>query len=214
MAKSAILLPMLTHRRGLERRRRHDARLEERAADNLRFIREAMEHSARFTDVPGWGMVVIGATAMVTAVIAAGEAHSGVWIRIWEVEAALALLIGGVASVRKARATGTPLLASPAKKFFLGLAPPLVAGAFLTALLQREGVAAALPGTWLLLYGAALVTAGAYSLWVVPGLGISCMALGALALLGPEAWGNWLLGLGFGGLHIAFGLLIARKYGG
>jgi hypothetical protein len=40
------------------------------------------------------------------------------------------------------------------------------------------------------------------------------MFAGVLALLAPATWGNLLLAAGFGGLHIIFGILIARKYGG
>jgi hypothetical protein len=84
----------------------------------------------------------------------------------------------------------------------------------LTVVLEREGLVSVLPGTWLLLYGAAFVGAGAYSIRIVPLLGACLMAAGVVALVGPAGWNDLILGLGFGGLHIAFGLVIARRHGG
>jgi hypothetical protein len=119
-----------------------------------------------------------------------------------------------LATVHKARGNWRRLLTTPARKFLLGLAPPLLAGGLLTFLLQREGMASALPGLWLLLYGAAIITAGAFSVRILPALGVSFMAIGAVALFVPAEWSGWLLALGFGGLHILFGLVITRRYGG
>lgn len=205
---------MLRHRRRLERRHHDSSRLRENAADDLRFIREAMEQSTRFTDVPGKGMVLMGVSALVAAWVAASQKTTGAWIDVWEIEAAVALSIGIVAIVQKARASGSPLFAVPAKKFGLGLAPPLLAGALLTVVLQTEGVSAPLPGMWLLLYGAAVATAGTFSVRVVPVMGLCFMALGGIALFAPAALVDWLLALGFGGLNIVFGAIIAERYGG
>jgi hypothetical protein len=204
---------MLRHRRRLERRHHDVADLEARAAENLRFIRETMEQSVKFTDVPGKGMLVIGMTALLTAFLAAGQPAS-TWLLIWCGEAVLATAIGLGAGLQKARTNGSNLLATPAKKFFLGLIPPLVAGALLTVLLQREGMTEALPGTWLLLYGTAVVAAGTFSIQVVPLGGVCFMVLGAIALFAPASWGDWLLALGFGAVNIVFGFIIARRFGG
>jgi hypothetical protein len=129
-------------------------------------------------------------------------------------EAGLALLIGAWAISRKTRAANLPLLSAAAQKFALSLAPPLVGGGLLTAVIYRAGVVSVLPGLWLLLYGAGVVTGGAFSVKIVPVMGLCFMVAGALALFAPAAWGNGFLAAGFGGLHMVFGIIIARKHGG
>ena len=173
-----------------------------------------MERSAAFTAVSGWGQVVLGATALGAAWVAARQATEFGWLRVWLGEGLLAAAIGLLACTWKANRRGLPLFSGPARKVALGLAPPLVAGAFLTFLLFRSGMQSALPATWLLLYGAGIMTGGAFSVPAVPVMGVCFMLLGGLAVLGPAAWGNLFLAAGFGGLHIVFGLLIARRYGG
>ena len=181
---------------------------------DLRFIRDTMERSAAFTAVSGWGQVVLGATAVAAAWVASHQISSFAWLRVWLAEGLLAAAIGLLACTWKANRRGLPLFSGPARKVALGLAPPLVAGAFLTFVLLRAGLESALPATWLLLYGAGIMTGGAFSVPIVPVMGLCFMLLGGLAVLGPAAWGNWFLAAGFGGLHIVFGFIIARNHGG
>ena len=183
-------------------------------AEHLRYIRDTMERSASFTAVSGWGQVLLGVTAVMAAWLGARQATPFGWLRVWLAEGILAVAIGLLACTWKANQRGLPLFSGPARKVALGLAPPLVAGAFLTFLLFRAGWETALPAAWLLLYGAGIITGGAFSVPIVPVMGVCFMALGGVAVLGPSAWGNWFLGAGFGGLHILFGILIARRHGG
>jgi hypothetical protein len=183
-------------------------------AEHLRFIRDTMERSAAFTAVSGWGHVGIGATAIGAALLASWQGSGLAWLRVWLAEGILAIVIGLLACTWKANRRGLPLFSGPARKVVLGLAPPLVAGAFLTFVMFRAGLQSALPASWLLLYGAGIMTGGAYSVSIVPVMGLCFMGVGALAVLGPAAWGNWFLAAGFGGLHIVFGFLIARRHGG
>jgi hypothetical protein len=184
------------------------------ALENLRYIRETMERSGSFTAVPGWGGAIMGLTAVAAAVVASGQKSPEAWLAVWLAAALVAMLVGAWATARKVRAAKVPILSGPAQKFALSLAPPLVAGALLTVALYRAGLSAALPGTWLLLYGAGVMTAGAFSVRIVPIMGICFMAVGTVALFCPPAWGDWFLGAGFGGLQVFFGIIIARRYGG
>lgn len=200
--------------RSIDRPAPEPLRLEVRAADNLRFIRETMENAGRFTAVPGWGGVGMGVTALAAALIAWQQPTPERWLLVWLAELALAVVIAGVATLRKARAVNTQVFSTAGRRFALSFAPPLMVGALLTDVLFRAGLFSALPGMWLLLYGTAVVTGGAFSVRVVPLMGIGFMALGTVALLGPSIWGNVLMAAGFGGLQIASGFLIAQRHGG
>ncbi len=190
------------------------AGLDTRAMDNLRFIRQTMESATAFTAVSGWGIAIVGATALVAALIARREADPGAWLLVWLSEAVLSFVIASGAAVRKARASKQPLFAVPGKRFALSFSPPMIVGALLTAVFWRHGFYAAMPGTWLLLYGTGIVTGGAFSVRVVPVMGLCFMAVGAAALFLPFEWRDWLMPAAFGGLHIVFGFIIARRYGG
>jgi hypothetical protein len=184
------------------------------AIDDLRFIRETMESAASFTAVPGWGGVTIGITALAAAVVAALRPQVEWWVGVWGFEALCAFAVGASAIFWKARKVQTPLLSRPGRKFVLGLSPPMLAAAVLSMVIYHAGVFNLLPGLWLLLYGAGVVTAGAYSVKVVPIMGLCFMLAGTGALFCPFNWANSIMAAGFGGLHIIFGLIIARRYGG
>jgi len=184
------------------------------ALDNLQYIRTAMERAGSFTAVPGVGGIIIGCTALLVAGWARRLGDAEAWLATWLGEAALASLIGIAGAAHKSRKANLPLLSGPGRKFLLGFAPPLFAGALLTFVLYRAGLMAAIPGTWLLLYGAGVFCGGAASVKAVPVMGICFMALGTAALFAPCGWGNALLATGFGGVHILFGILITVKYGG
>ena len=188
--------------------------LHERAMDNLRYIRETMERSSSFTGVSGWGEVAIGITALVAAFVAAQQATFKAWIAVWIAGALISLLIAGWSMDRKAQAAGMPLFSGPGRKVAFSLSPPIFVGALLTVLLYRVGAIDAIPGVWLLLYGTGVVTGGMFSVSIVPIMGLCFMSLGAVTLFAPPAFANWLLAAGFGGLHIVFGVIIARRYGG
>ena len=207
------------------------ARADQSARANLRFIRETMARTAAFTAVSGWGGVAMGGTALAAALLAHGQETVGGWMRVWAAEALVGFAIGALFTAAKARRHEAPLFSGQGRKFLLGLLPALLAAGALTAavygfdanaageVFARQDVAATaslrlLPGLWLMLYGAGVVAAGMFSVRLVPLMGSLFLLLGALALLAPAAWGDGFMALGFGGLQIVFGLLIARRHGG
>lgn len=196
---------------------RHDDQplaLHDRAIDDLRYIRKTMERAAAFTAVPGRGGIAMGVTALLAAGVAAGQPTEGRWLATWLVCAALATGMAGWTTARKARQAGVQLFDGPGRRFALSFLPPVLAGAALTWALYGHGATEAMPGMWLLLYGAGVTTGGTYSVRIVPVMGLCFMAVGAAALVSPRAWADIYLAVGFGVLHIVFGVAIARRYGG
>jgi len=188
--------------------------LHDRAMDNLRYIRETMELATAFTGISGWGEIAIGVTALIASAIAAQQATFNAWLAVWIAEGLISLLIAGWSMDRKTRAIKMPLGSGPGRKAVFSLTPPMLAGGLLTIVLVQAGLTSAIPGVWLLLYGTGVITGGMYSVKVVPIMGICLMVLGALALFSPPAFANWFMAAGFGGLHVVFGAIIVRKYGG
>lgn len=195
--------------------------LRDRALDNLQYIRSTMERAGSFTAVPGWGMVVLGVTALAASAYAGslpvpqvyGVSQSR-WLWVWMFEAVLGAGLGVAALLYKAMRAGDAIIRGPARRFGLGVLPPFVVGALLTYVLWQAQQLALLPAVWLLCYGAGVMTGGAFSMRIVPVMGICFMVLGVVALFTPAAWQAWLMAGGFGGLHIVFGSIIARRYGG
>ena len=185
-----------------------------RAMDNLAFIRDTMERAGAFTAVSGWGMVIVGVAALTAASIAARQPTQVAWLNTWLVAAFLAPVIMIAAIVRKARAARLPLMSGAGRKFLLSFSPPMLVGALLTIQLYNLGMYDVLPGLWLLIYGTAVVAGGAFSVRVVPVMGFCFMLAGAIALFTPPATSDILMAAAFGGLHIVFGIPIARRHGG
>ena len=186
----------------------------DRAIDNLAFIRETMERSTHFTAVPGYGGMLMGLTAIAAAYIAAQQDPRIGWLRVWLLEACLAFAIGLLAMWQKSRLTDSSLLSTPARKFALSFVPPMISGVAITLGLWRYGHYEMMAPVWMLWYGAAVVCGGAFSVRVIPVMGWCFITLGAAAFALPAVYGNWLLALSFGLVHVIFGVVIGRRYGG
>ena len=205
---------MLEHRPRRFRRRPIQGPLPTHALEDLRFIRQTMEQSSSFTAVSGWGQIAVGVSALFASAVAWRQADSQRWLMVWLAEAGIAFAIAYSSIYRKARSKGLPLHSGPGRKFAVSFLPPAAAGLVLTIVLTRAGLSQFLPGTWLLMYGAGVTTGGAFSVAIVPVMGSCFMLAGAAAFVAPLTWGNAFMLGGFGGLHILFGILIARRHGG
>ena len=188
-------------------------RIDDHAFDNLRYIRETMERAGSFTSIPGWGGLAIGGTAIVTSIIASRLVDLR-WLEAWLIEAVVAATIALITMSMKAARAGVTMTSTAARRFFVSYFAPIIAAAVITMMLTRTQWFDAMPAVWLLSYGASFISSGAYSIRVVPQMGVCFMLLGAIASLVSFPIANALLGVGFGGLHIIFGLIIARNYGG
>ena len=187
--------------------------LEARALDQLRYIRRTMEEAGSFTTVSGWAQIAIGLVGLAAAALAHGRPPR-VWLAVWAGAAGIGFVLAITGMVRKARRQGIPAFAGPARRFALSFFLSLVAGAGMTVALDRAGLHDFLPGTWLLLFGVGVASGGAFSVRVVPVMGLCFMALGLVALFAPPALGEALMAVGFGGLLIGFGVVIGRRHGG
>jgi len=188
--------------------------ISDRAIDNLAYIRETMERTASFTAVPGYGGMLMGVTAIVAAYIANTQVYLVDSLTVWLIEAALAFAIGLLAMWQKSKIAGQSLISTPSKKFALSFAPPMFVGVVTVLGLWKFGHYYEMAPVCMLAYGAAVACGGAFSVKVVPVMGWLFMACGAIAFLLPTNYASLMMAISFGGLHIIFGAIIARRYGG
>jgi hypothetical protein len=173
-----------------------------------------MERSSAFTAVPGTGGVVMGVIGLAAAWIGAMQPTGDRWLATWLGAAVIAAVVGLIFMSLKARAAGLTLMGTNTRRFALGMAAPFVAGAAITYELWVVRNFTVMAPSWLLLYGAGLLTGGMFSVRVVRIIGVCFMAVGLAAILTPPEWANIWLAIGFGGIQIAFGIYIARNHGG
>lgn len=185
---------------------------QQRAHEDLAYIRQTMESASTFTAVSGWGLVSVGVIGLAAALVSwARETQTD--LSIWVPAAMVAVATSALANAVKAKRLKVPLWTGSLRKIAWVMTPALAAGAVLTVALADQGAHPLLPGTWLALYGAGVTAGGTFSVYAIRWMGVALLILGALALLMPER-GLVLLALGFGGLHVGFGLNIVKRYGG
>lgn len=184
------------------------------ALGSIRYIRDAMARSESFTAVPGWGGAVMGVVGLTGAIVASTREQPSEWLQVWLGTAVIAAAIGVVSIIRKARRVGEPVFGGAGRKFVLGIMPAVFAASILTMVLYEAGLHDRLAGLWLLMFGVAVLTAGFASIRLIPLMGLAFMLLGVAAFLLPASWGDLMMGVGFGGINIIFGIVIGLRHGG
>jgi hypothetical protein len=198
---------------------------------DLQAIRSIMENSARFLSLSGLSGVWAGITALAGAGVAhvcirsyyqdynarghfSGEAFDALQVKLL----VLAIVVLGVALAGgylfthlKVKKQGGRLLNMASRKMLLNLAIPLLTGAvFILGMLYHHTWLLAAPAC-LVFYGLALLNGSKYTLHDIRYLGVLEISLGLVALFFP-AWSLYFWALGFGVLHIVYGLIMWLKY--
>ena len=186
--------------------------IDSHALGTLNYIRASIEAAGAFA-VPGIAGIAMGAVGLVATVLASLPGLASHWLGIWLVAAMAAAAIG-VLLIARQPARGFMLYRGPARKFVLSLFPALLAGAVLTGVFWQAGHTSLIPGMWLLLYGCAVLSASmmtcAAMVRLIVLLGSLFVVWGLVAFQLPPRWHNFTLGMGFGALHLIFGILIGR----
>jgi hypothetical protein len=184
------------------------------AAEHLRYIRSTIEAAHTFTTVPGKGCLAMGIAALLAGCLELVPGLQAYWLPIWLITAVVAGTVALFFMEAKARSQGLSLRRSVSLRFFLTIAPAFIAGGVLTAALLPVADRGTIAGVWLLLYGVGLAACGVFSIPVVLIAGFAFMGLGTVTFVAPNAWAPMMLALGFGGAHIALGIVIMRDHGG
>lgn len=187
--------------------------LNRRAEENLRYIRDTMEGASVFTGVSGKGYVAAGLSALLASWLAAQQSSDAAWMMVWMAELVIAGSIAFTLMLRKTADQGKSVFSASGRKLLLAFLPTMSVGGLLTLAFFLQDAVTLLPGIWLGLYGAAVMTAGAWSVRAIPVMGALFVALAACELFAPVS-SDLLLTLGFGGFHIVFGGWIWRQHGG
>jgi hypothetical protein len=186
--------------------------IDSHALGTLNYIRASIEAAGAFA-VPGIAGIAMGGVGVMATLVASVPALAAHWLEIWLLAAMAASAIGVVLIARQP-ARGFMLYRGPARKFVLSLCPSLLAGAVLTGVFWQEGLTSLIPGMWLLLYGCAVLSASmmtsAAMMRLIVLMGALFVVYGLIAFQLPIRWHNYTLGLGFGALHLLFGILIGR----
>jgi len=187
--------------------------IDSRALGTLTYIRASIESSSSLA-VPGMAGIVMGSIGLLAAALASIPAFAARWLEIWLLAAVAALLLGGALMARQAAQHGQTRYLGPARRFLLCLCPALLAGAALTSVMWQAGTTQLIPGTWLMLYGCAVLSAStvtaAVTMRLIATMGALFVLLGLLAFQLPLTSNALVLGAGFGVLHILFGILMGR----
>lgn len=183
--------------------------LDSHALATLRYIRATIDAAGR-VPVPGSAGAAVGTIGMLATALTCGGPLQPYWLQVWLTAALIAASIGATLVARRSVRSGFTLLGTPLRKLLLCMLPCLFAGGVLTFAQLSLGSMHAIPGTWLLLYGCALVSVSALTSRTIGVLGGLFTLMGCIAFLLPDYCQVTVLGAGFGGLHMLYGVLVRR----
>ncbi|MFN4363539.1 hypothetical protein [Chryseobacterium hispalense] len=197
--------------------------------EDLSHIRSMMERSSRFISLSGLSGVVAGLAAIIGAVyvyfvfqregIDYFDGERNVFglslvkelVMVGVIILVVALLSGYIFTANKSRRKGLKIWDATTRRLLVTFAVPLVTGGFFClALLYHHLFVFIAPAT-LLFYGLALVSAERYTLTDIKYLGYCQIILGLISLF-FLGWGLLFWAIGFGALHIVYGLIMHKKY--
>ena len=198
-------------------------------AEDLALIRSLMEQSSRFISLSGWSGVFAGTYAIIAAALAyflfkengidyfeptrTSYATAALMqlLAIGLVTLFLAVFTGIYLTVRKSRKKDLAIWTTTSKRLIINLFIPIVVGGiFCVALYVHSSMTLIAPAT-LVFYGLGLINASKYTFNDIRYLGYCEIILG-LAALFLVGYGLLFWALGFGILHIIYGIVIQRKY--
>jgi len=184
--------------------------LDSHALGTLQYIRASID-AAGLLAVPGSAGIAMGAVGTMAALLVWLKPPSVHWLQVWLIAGLVAVAFGTALMVNQVVSRGTALYRGPLRKFLMCLCPPLLVGAVLTWQLWVHQQAALIPGMWLLMYGCAVMAASTMTRRALAVMGALLAGLGVVALQVPVNFQNAVLGIGFGGLHLLFGILIGGR---
>ena len=200
-----------------------------KVSEDLAHIKEMMERSSRFISLSGLSGIGAGIVGLLTGIAALYLTNGKIQyiernhiqpyedymvkmlILLGVFALILAIFFGCFFTIRKSRKLGLQIWTSTTKKILTQLTIPLVVGGVFVLALLHYGLYGLIAGTTLIFYGLALINAEKYTFSDIKYLGLLEIALGCIALF----WiGKGLIfwTIGFGVLHIIYGVILHRKY--
>ena len=193
------------------------------AREHLRVIRQTMERSTKYSTLSGLSGVLIGLTAIIGVLIsqriimAAPHPERKIQLllgALWLAVLAVAVSIEFVCNKRRAARIGKRVASPLGAHIIVAALPSFIAATVLTAFfLIHQQLFSSVWGVWMLCYGLAICAVGLFSVRPVTYLGAAFVLAGAVTLLLPNQIHLFMMALTFGGFHIVYGVLMARKHG-
>jgi hypothetical protein len=202
--------------------------------DALKDIRSMMERSSKFLSLSGLSGIVVGLIAIAGVMIAYtflgiqltepgyynlivdqnGVLNNNVYQFLF-VELILLLVIALATAIylamRNALSKGLPVWDATAKRLLINMAIPLTAGAIYCSILLYHGHIALIAPATIIFYGLSILNASKYTIHDIRSLGVLEIVIGLIASIYVD-YGLLFWALGFGVLHIVYGLYIYFKY--